>query len=96
MCLGKIFSLRSRKKISSLVGKQPRKVHLPFRTDVCRLGQATVASSQALDCNSIKSGVELKGSTLLACNFAFHIWMKISQTIQSLMLNIVQFIVQMK
>ena len=29
--------------LSSLVGKQPRKVDLPFRTDVCRLGQATVA-----------------------------------------------------
>jgi len=28
--------------LSSLVGKQPRKLDLPFRTDVCRLGQATV------------------------------------------------------
>ena len=27
---------------STLVGKQLRKVDLPFRTDVCRLGQATV------------------------------------------------------
>ena len=34
--------LGTRQILSSLVGKQPRKVDLPFRTDVCRLGQATV------------------------------------------------------
>ena len=28
--------------LSSFVGKQPRKMDLPFRTDICRLGQATV------------------------------------------------------
>jgi len=43
MCLGMIFPHRF--FVSSLVGKQPRKVDLPFRMDVCHLGQATVCSS---------------------------------------------------
>ena len=34
--------LGTRQILSSLVGKQPRKVDLLFRTDVCRFGQATV------------------------------------------------------
>ena len=41
MCLGEIFPHRF--FVSRLVGKQPRKVDLPFMMDLCQLGQATVS-----------------------------------------------------
>ena len=52
------MGLGTHQNLSSLVGKQPRKVDLPFRTDVCRLGQSTVASELGSDGKVVK--VDLK------------------------------------